>query len=575
MFDVVIRGGQVIDGSGSDAFEADVALQGARIAEVGRVSGRGAREIDARGRLVVPGFVDPHTHFDAQMTWDPLLDPSSHHGVTTVVTGNCGVGFAPARPDRHEWLIGVMAGVEDIPAPALAEGLPWGWEHFHEFMDVIDAQPRAMDVATLATHGPIRAYVMGERCEGRSEPTAEEIHAMAQLAGDALACGALGFSTSRTSLHLSLEGIPVPSTYASWQELRAFAEVLQAAGGAIFQLALPNSFEEPLRIEEDLATMLDLSAELSLPFTFNFALNHADTAQWGRMCEMLEAGAARGARVHPMVLGRPHSVLVGLQGLHPFLRAPSYRALAALPLGERVAEMSRPEVRARILGEELLPPDPADPYADVYDFALEHLYRLGDRPDYEPSAGQSVAALARERGGTPREVLYDLLLEEEGRSFLLYVVMNFPDQSLEAVREMICHPQSVLGLSDAGAHCGSVCDGSAPTSLLTHWCRDRKAGDGLPLPWMVRALSSEPATLFGLRDRGLLRPGMKADVNVIDFETLGCELPEMRYDLPTGARRLGQRARGYAYTFLSGELIREGGEDTGARPGRLVRRKVD
>ena len=575
MFDVVIRGGQVIDGSGSEAFDADVALQGDRIAEVGRVSGRGKREIGAAGRLVVPGFVDPHTHFDAQLTWDPLLDPSSHHGVTTVVTGNCGVGFAPARPDRHDWLIGVMAGVEDIPAAALAEGLPWGWEHFHEFMDVIDAQPRAMDVAALATHGPIRAYVMGDRCEGREEPTPEELAAMAELTQAALASGALGFSTSRTSLHLSLEGIPVPGTYASWAELRAFAEVLQGAGGGIFQLALPNSFEEPLRIEEDLATMLDLSAELSLPFTFNFAINHADTAQWGRMCAMLEAGAARGARVHPMVLGRPHAVLVGFQGLHPFLRAPSYRALADLPLGERVVELARPEIRARILGEELLPPDPADPYADVYDFALEHLYRLGDRPDYEPSAAQSVAAVARQRGGAPREVLYDLLLEEGGRAFLLYVVMNFPNQSLEAVRDMIRHPQSVLGLSDAGAHCGSVCDGSAPTSLLTHWCRDRKAGEGLPLPWMVRALSSEPAALFGLRDRGLLQPGMKADVNVIDFETLACELPEMRYDLPTGARRLGQRARGYAYTFLSGELIREAGEDTGARPGQLVRRKVD
>ena len=571
MFDVVIRDGKVIDGSGSEAFHADVALEGDRIAEVGQVSSRGAREIEADGRLVVPGFVDPHTHFDAQMTWDPLLDPSSDHGVTTVVTGNCGVGFAPARPDRHDWLIGVMAGVEDIPAAALSEGLPWGWEHFHEFMDVLDAQPRAMDIGTLATHGPIRAYVMGDRCEGREEPTPAELAAMAELAREALASGALGFSTSRTSMHLSLEGIPVPSTYASWDELRAFAEVLQQAGGAIFQLALPNSFEEPERIEEDLATMLELSVELSVPFTFNFALNHDDPEHWGRLCEMIEAGAERGARVHPMVLGRPHSVLVGFQGLHPFARCPAYLELAGLPLAERVVRLADSETRARILAEDPLPPDPADAFGDFYDFAPENLYLLGDRPDYEPAPEQSLAAVARQRGADPRGVLYDLLLEQEGRAFLLYVVMNYPGQDLEAVREMVVHPQSVLGLSDAGAHCGSVCDGSAPTSMLTHWCRDRRSGEGLPLPWMVRALSSEPAALFGLRDRGLLQPGMKADVNVIDFEALACEPPEMRYDLPTGARRLAQRARGYAYTLLSGEVIREAGVDTGARPGRLVR----
>jgi N-acyl-D-aspartate/D-glutamate deacylase len=571
VFDLLIRNGKVVDGSGDDPFVGDVAIAGDRIAEVGSGLGRAHREIDADGRLVTPGFVDPHTHFDGQLTWDPLLAPSAHHGVTTVVGGNCGVGFAPARPEQRDWLIGLMAGVEDIPARALAAGLSWEWETYEEFLDYVDAAPSAMDVGLLVTHATVRAYVMGERSMERAEPTPAELEAMAAIVRSALANGALGFSTSRTSLHLSLDGVPVPGTFASWNELGKFARELEAAGGRVFQLALPNSFDDPEGIDRDLAAMAKISAQRGIPFIFNFALNHADPDHWRSVFQLALDATTQGARLYPMVLPRPHTVLVGHQGVHPFARKPSYMALSHLPFPERMARLQQAELRTRILAENALPPDPADPYGEIYDFDLEQLYPLGNPPDYEPTRAASIAGRAEATGAVPMELLYDRLLDDDGRAFLLYTVMNYPGHDLEAVREMVTHPQAVVGLSDAGAHCGSVCDASAPTFMLSHWARDRSRGEKLTLPWVVRALTSAPAERFGLSGRGRIAAGWKADVNVIDLDALRCEAPEVIVDLPTGAPRLTQQAQGYDHTLLSGEVIREAGQDTGARPGRLVR----
>jgi N-acyl-D-aspartate/D-glutamate deacylase len=571
VFDLLIRNGTIVDGSGGEPFVADVGVEGDRITEVARGLSGARREIDADGRLVTPGFIDPHTHFDGQLTWDPLLTPSAHHGVTTVVAGNCGVGFAPARAEQRDWLIGIMAGVEDIPASALAAGLPWSWESHDDFLAYVDDKPNAMDIGLMITHATMRAHAMGERSIERAEPTPSELASMTAMVRSALAHGALGFSTSRTSLHLSLDGEPVPGTFASWDELGAIARELQAAGGRVFQLALPNSFDDPDGIDRDLATMATISQELGVPFIFNFALNHADPHHWRSVFAVASEAASQGARLHPMVLGRPHTVLVGHQGVHPFARKPAYLEIATLPLAERIACLRQPERKARILAEDSLPPDPADPYGDVYDFNLEQLYPLGNPPNYEPTRKESIAGRSEATGQVPMERLYDDLLAEEGRAFLLYTVMNYPGHDLAAVREMITHPQSILGLSDAGAHCGSVCDASATTFMLTHWARDRSRGELLPLPWVVRALTSVPAEAFGLGQRGRVKAGWKADLNVIDFDTLRCEPPKLIHDLPTGAPRLTQEAAGYDHTVLSGQVIREGGEDTGARPGRLVR----
>ena len=571
MLDLVIRNGRLVDGSGEEPRVADVGIAGDRVVEVGRRVGVAQREIDADGLLVTPGFVDPHTHYDGQLLWDPVLTPSANHGVTSVVAGNCGVGFAPARAADRDWLISLMAGVEDVPAPALSEGLPWTWEHFPEYLDRIDATPRAVDVGMLVPHGPVRAYTMGARSILAEEPAAEELATMATLVRRALDAGALGFSTSRTSLHLSLEGEPAPGTFASWQELRAMAAELQRAGGRVFQLALPNSFEDPTVIDRDLAEMATISAELGVPFSFNWALNHADPDHWQKLFAVALASRERGARLQPMVLPRPHTVLVGHRGVNPFARKPSYAALEALDFAARIERLRDSHLRSRILAEEPLPPDPADPYADIYDFDLEHLYPLGDPPDYAPGRERSVQALAEQAHRSPMELLYDLMLEEDGEAFLLYVVMNYPERDLGPVRDMITHPCAVLGLSDAGAHCGSVCDGGATTFLLSHWGRDRDEAGRLPLPWLVQQLTAKPAALFGLPERGLLRPGYRADLNVIDFEGLESCAPEMVHDLPTGAPRLTQGARGYRFTLLAGVPVREDDEDTGARPGRLVR----
>jgi N-acyl-D-aspartate/D-glutamate deacylase len=564
MHDLVIRGGSIVDGTGGPIRTGDVAIDGERIAAIGAGVGRGRREVDARDLLVAPGWVDIHTHYDGQATWDPWLTPSCWHGVTTVVMGNCGVGFAPARPDRHDWLIGLMEGVEDIPGTALAAGIDWAWESFPEYLDALAAKPRALDVGAQVPHGAVRAYVMGDRGARNEKPTAADIAAMAEIVREALGAGAFGFSTSRTMLHRAVDGEPVPGTFAGEEELLGIGRVLGEAGRGVFELASDLSPEDP-----ELAWMERLARETGRPVTFALLQNDLDPAQWRRLLDAASRASAAGARVVGQVAVRPTGLLVGLQGkVHPFARHTTYRELLPLPLDERVRRMREPAVRERMLAEQ---PAFTDPITAFICTAFRKLFPLGDPPDYEPAPEASIAAIAEREGRTPESVAYDLLLARDGRELLYLPLLNYAGFDLEPVREMLLHPDTVVGLGDGGAHCGLICDASAPTFLLTHWARDRRRGARLPLEWVVHRQTRHTAALWGLDDRGVLAPGMRADVNVIDLDRLAIAPPEMVHDLPAEGRRLVQRARGYRMTVKSGVPIFEDGEPTGALPGRLVR----
>ena len=564
MHDLVIRGGTIVDGTGAPARQGDVAVDGGRIAAVGGAAGAGRREVDARGLLVTPGWVDIHTHYDGQVTWDPYLTPSCWHGVTTVVMGNCGVGFAPAKPDSHDWLIGLMEGVEDIPGTALAEGIRWSWESFPEYLDALEAMPRALDVASQVPHGAVRAYVMGERGAKNEKATAEDIAGMARIVREGIAAGALGFTTSRTMLHRAVDGEPVPGTFAGEDELLGIGRALGQAGGGVFEMA-----SDLMPEESEMAWMERLSRETGRPITFALLQNDLDPLQWRRLLAATERANAAGARITPQIAARPTGLLMGLQSTaHPFVSHRTYRAIAHLPLEERVREMRRPEVRQRILGEEV---QFTNPVAAIVAGAFHKLFPLGDPPDYEPAPEKSVAAMAGRAGKSPREIAYDLLLEQDGRALLYFPLLNYSDVDFEPIREMLLHPQTVLGLSDGGAHCGIICDAGTPTFLLTHWVRDRRRGERLPLEFMVRRQTRSTAEVYGLNDRGLLAPGLKADVNLIDLDALSMDAPRMVFDLPASGRRLIQKARGYRMTIKDGVPIFEDGEPTGALPGHLIR----
>jgi len=563
MHDLVIRGGTLVDGTGAPARTGDLAIDGNRIAEVGSRAGAGRREIDATGLLVTPGWVDIHTHYDGQVTWDPYLTPSSWHGVTTVVMGNCGVGFAPALPDRHQWLIGLMEGVEDIPGTALAEGIHWEWESFPEYLDAVERMRRAIDVAAQVPHGAVRAYVMGERGARNEKASAEDVAAMAQIVREAIEAGALGFSTSRTLLHRAIDGEPVPGTFAGEDELLGIGRALGAR--AVFELASDLAPEGA-----ELAWMEKVSGESGCRVTFACLQNDFDPDQWRRLLRGVDEATARGARVVPQVAGRPTGLLLGLEStFHPFSDHPTYRDdLARLPLAERVRRMRDPALRARLLAEQ---PDARVPIGAYIAQSFHKLFPLGDPPDYEPAPETSVKAIAERQGRSSYEVGYDMLLERDGHALLYFPLLNYAQGDFEPIREMLLHPQAVLGLSDGGAHCGIICDASMPTYMLTHWARDRRRGERLPLESVVRLQTRNTARLFGLDDRGVLAPGLKADVNLIDFENLRLAPPETVFDLPARGRRLVQRSAGYAATIASGEVIYEKGEATGALPGRLIR----
>ncbi len=573
MHDLVIRGGKLVDGTGAPARTADVAIDAGRVSEVGRVSGAARRTLDADGLLVTPGFVDVHTHYDAQATWDPHLTPSCWHGVTTAVAGNCGVGFAPAAPDRHQWLIGLMEGVEDIPGAALSEGIRWDWESFPEYLDALERAPHALDLGAQVPHGAVRAYVMGERGAKNEPATAEDIAGMARIVKQGVLAGALGFSSSRTMGHRAVDGEPVPGTFAREDELFGIGRALQDAGRGIFELAPAGAggdsgMDGPESILEEMDWAVRLSAEIQRPVSFVMLQYPSRPDIWREVFRRADAAARQGSEIFPQVAGRPFGILAGHQTIaNPFLGRPSYDAVLPLPLPERARRLRDPELRRRILSEKT--DRPLNFFLSEKAFA--NVFPLGDPPDYEPAASQSVAARAEREGRPVLEVVYDLMLGDDARELLLFPYLNYSAGHLDPQREMMLHPRAILGLGDGGAHCGLICDASIPTFMLVHWVRDRKRGEKLALEFVVEKLTRGTARLYGLQDRGVLAPGYKADVNLIDFERLALRRPEMAYDLPGGARRLLQRADGYVATLVSGEVILEQGAATDALPGRLIR----
>jgi N-acyl-D-aspartate/D-glutamate deacylase len=563
MHDLVIRGGTVVDGSGAPARRADVAIDGERVTVVGEVPDTGRREIDATGRVVTPGWVDIHTHYDGQVTWDPEVTPSSWHGVTTIVMGNCGVGFAPVEASRREWLIQLMEGVEDIPGTALAEGMTWNWETFPEYLDEVERMPRVMDVGALVPHGAVRAYVMGDRGANNSEATPEEIVQMADIVRDAVRAGAMGFSTTRTLLHRAKDGELAAGTTASSEELIGIGRGLGEAGTGVFEIA-----SDMFVPEDEFGWMTTVSQESGRPVTFGCLQDDLRPEHWRTLIEMSEKANAEGARIVPQVAGRPACLLLGWESsAHPFLFHEAYQPAAALPFAERIELLKRPEVREAIVNEgaELTG------IAAFLMSSFHKLFPLGDPPDYEPDEDASVAAIARREGRRPEEVCYDLMMERDGRALLYLPLLGYSHGDFRALHEMLLHPDTVLGLGDGGAHCGILCDASLPTYMITHWVRDRDRGDRLPLEVAVHHQTRRTAELYGLDDRGLLAPGYLADVNVLDYEGLNIEAPEMVYDLPAGGRRLIQRATGYVATVKRGVVVRENDAATGERPGQLIR----
>ncbi|HUO12873.1 MAG TPA: amidohydrolase family protein [Caulobacteraceae bacterium] len=564
MRDLIIRGGTIVDGTGSAPFEGDVAVEAGRIVEVGAVSGQAGREIDARGLLVTPGWVDIHTHYDGQATWDPLLAPSSWHGVTTAVMGNCGVGFAPVRPDQHAFLIELMEGVEDIPGSALAEGIDWKWERFPEYLDALEAMPRAVDVGTQVPHGAVRAYVLGERCNTDYVPNAAEIAEMAALVREGVEAGALGFSTSRTLLHRDVKGVHVPGTFAGSDEMLALGMAMKGMKHGVYELV-----SDHLGDDDEWAWVKDFAKATGLPVTL--VATSAGAYEGDKMYNIAEESRAQGMEIRPQIAGRPTGVLHGLtSSLNIFASHPTYRReIAHLPLDQKLAMMQRPEIRAALLGEA--PTFRNGPLALGSDEFLYRVFPLGERPDYEPDRSGSVGGMAEAAGVAPKEMMYDLLIRDGGRELFYQPLGGYVTYNFDFFRKNMQHPNVLFGLSDGGAHCGVIADAGMPTFILTHWARDRSKGARFPLEFLVKKLSRDTAMAYGLSDRGLLQPGMLADINVIDFDALRLYRPEAVYDLPAGGRRLVQRADGYRYTVKSGQVTFEDGEHTGALPGSLVR----
>ena len=577
MHDLLIRNANLVDGTGAPARNADIAVSDGKITETGRVSGDAHRTIDAAGRLVTPGFVDIHTHYDAQATWDPHLLPSGWHGVTTTIFGNCGVGFAPAAPDRREWLIGLMEGVEDIPGAALSAGIRWDWETFPEYLDALERSPLAMDIGTHVPHGAVRAYVMGERGAANEAATADDIAKMCELVREGIDAGAFGFSTSRTLGHRAVDGEPVPGTFAQDDELFGIAAALRDAGRGIFEVAGAGAAgdltgdqpDDPLR---EIEWMERLSAEMDCPVSFAMLQFDSRPRQWEELLERCRASAARGARVTAQIAARPFGMLAGHQTqANPFNNRPALLEISELPLEERARRLHDPEFRRRVLSDERV----ADPGG--FDLLLGHeaiyakLFPLGDPPDYEPDESRSIQAIAEREGRPAQEVLYDHMLRDDARELLLLPLFNYSDHDLEPQRAMIEHPNSLISLGDGGAHCGLICDASLTTFLLTHWVRDRKRGARIPLETAIHRTTQHTAQFYGLLDRGVVAPGYRADLNLIDFDALSLRRPEMAYDLPGGARRLLQRCDGYDAKIVAGEIVMENNEATGSLPGRLLR----
>ncbi|WIW89481.1 amidohydrolase family protein [Sphingobium sp. V4] len=568
MLDIVIRGGTVFDGCGTSGRRADVGILNGKIAAIGDVPGPARQTIDAGDCIVTPGFVDPHTHYDGQAIWSSRMKPSSSHGVTTVVAGNCGVGFAPCRHADHDALVSAMEGVEDIPGAVMAAGLDWNWESFPEFLDCVERQPRDIDVAFFLPHSPLRLYVMGERALALEPANSEDLERMADIACEAVRAGALGFATSRLNSHRDSHGNYIPSYNSASDELLAIMCGARRGGNALFQMVPdvrpPVSAGEDTEV--DLLTRISKNADCTATFTLvqnSLAPNH-----WKQVLGLVEqANRLPGVSIRPQVFPRPVGMLFSLSAsLHPFALCPSFQAIAHLPLAERVDRMREPATRERLVSE--LPTQPTSPIAR-FTRMWDRIYRFDGR-NYSPDAADSLAAIASQTGKTPQQVAYDLLLENDGRALMLATIANFEDQNLNAALEMMRHPAAIVGLGDGGAHYGMICDASYPTYLLSYWTRDRD-GQKIALADAVRLLTSEPAALAGLHDRGRIAPGYRADINVIDYDALSLDPPTIVDDLPAGGHRFLQGAKGYRTTMVGGIIIEQDGKPTGALPGKLIR----
>ena len=561
--DLVIRGGTIADGSGGELIDADIAIAGGRITAIGEVPGRGSEEIDARGRIVTPGFIDVHTHYDGQCIWGEELSPSSAHGVTTAVMGNCGVGFAPCRKSDHELLINVMEGVEDIPGVVMADGLPWDWETFPQYLDTVARGRRDIDVAAYLPHSPLRVYAMGERGAAREPATADDLALMRRLTREAIDAGALGFATSRLSIHKTADGDSIPTFEADVAELEAIARGMADAGAGTFQIVLDAfvGWDKEYRVIE---RVIEASGR---PATFTLASGNDAPPRWRRVLEMLERTNAAGGKATAQVMPRPIGLIAGLElTVHPFVLCPSWAKIADLPIEQQVSAMRDPGLRAALLSEDFAPGHPFNQLARDWNW----LFPLDDPPDYAPPREMSMAGQAQARGCTPQEVAYDRILATGGKGLFLAALGNYEQGRLDSAHEMLSHPHCIPGLGDGGAHYGAICDASYSTFLLTQFVKDQ--GElSFDLAEAVRMLSSKAADAVGLAGRGLLRPGAKADLNVIDLDRLRLHLPEIVHDLPAGGKRLHQRATGYDATIVAGEVIRRFDSSTGARPGQLVR----
>ncbi len=565
-YDLIIRGGTIYDGSGGEPFIADIAVKDGAIAAVGEIKGEAAEQIDATGRIVTPGFVDVHTHYDGQITWENRLAPSSDHGVTTVVMGNCGVGFAPSRPEHRKLMIKLMEGVEDIPEVVMAEGVPFNWETFPDYLDALEKRESDIDFAAQLPHSPLRVYVMGERGANLEPPTGEDMAEMRRLTAEAIEAGALGVTTSRSYAHQFRDGRPAPSVKTEDQEVLALAAGLKDAGKGVFQMVPSYDVSAGERMD-----LLDEIARTSgRPVSFTFMQSPKGEGDWREMVARLESAKKEGLEVRGQIIPRPTGALLGLElSMHPFSFNPSFRAIEHLPLEEKVERMRDPAFRKQLIAEE-----PEEPQAFfIYVISdLDGMFVLGNPPNYNPRSADSIGARARAMGVDPKELMYDALLQREGREVLYRPLGNSEGEKFESSgRNLVRNDRTFPALGDGGAHYSMICDAAYTTYFLTYWVRDAKGDMAIDLPYAIRKLTSEPAHAVGLDDRGLIRPGYKADLNVIDLERLHLYAPHVVYNLPTGGRRLQQRADGYDATVVSGVVTYRNGRSTGALPGRLVR----
>ncbi len=568
MHDLVIRNGLLVDGTGAAATVGDIAIDGDRISRVGEVREAGHTEIDASGKVVAPGFVDIHTHYDGQATWDAEMAPSSWHGVTTVVMGNCGVGFAPAAPDKHDWLIGLMEGVEDIPGTALSEGLPWNWETFPQYLDSLEEIPRTIDVATHVPHGPVRAYVMGERGARNEAPTAEEIQAMSRIVEEGLKAGALGFSSSRTILHRSVDGELVPGTTATKEELIGIGRAMGAAGHGVFEIA------SDLKPEwQEFEWMGALSRETGLPVTFAALQSFSAEVSLDDQIREMEKQNASGANIVAQLALRGNGVVMGWRGtLHPFVRHPSWLDMQELSWSAQYERLKDPAFKAKLLGESSVAPEQPDliPIFTIITQGWHMQYPMGADFDYEPQADDSIAAQALAANMSSEEYVYELMMRDDGNGFVYLPILNYQDGNLDFLEALQQRDDTVNSLSDGGAHCGTICDAASPTFMLQHWVRDRKRGT-ISLENAIKRQCRDTARLYGLNDRGVLKAGYLADINIIDLDRLKLGQPWLAFDLPAGGKRLLQKAQGYDYTIKSGQITFKNGVLADARPGGLIR----